>query len=111
MLPLDPSIRMVAKGAYREAEDIAFPKKGDVDRNFVRLTRSVLLECHRSNGAEGTPRVVATHDAQMIGETNRLALRARAGQGERYEFALPVRDRDQAEQGSVWRGRGTRCAC
>jgi proline dehydrogenase len=68
LLPLDPSIRLV-KGAYSEPDDVAYPKKSDVDRNFVRLTTRLLRA--RAQGGKGRP-VVATHDPGMIGEASRL---------------------------------------
>ena len=36
LLPLAPSLRLV-KGAYLEPPDIAFPRKRDVDRNYIKL--------------------------------------------------------------------------
>ena len=85
LLPLDPSIRLV-KGAYREPPDIAFPKKGDVDRNFVKLASRLLRA--RAQGAAGRP-VIATHDAHMIGEAKRLA----------YELGL---DKSDCEYGLLY---------
>jgi len=41
LLPLDPSIRLV-KGAYNEPATVAYPRKADVDQNFVRLTVMIL---------------------------------------------------------------------
>ncbi|MEX2049215.1 MAG: proline dehydrogenase family protein [Gemmatimonadota bacterium] len=69
LLGLDPSIRVV-KGAYREPADVAFPKKADVDRAFVKLTARLLRA--RAQGGSGRP-VVATHDPRMLAEASRLA--------------------------------------
>lgn len=69
LLPLDPSIRLV-KGAYREPPEVAFPKKADVDRNFVKLAGRLMRA--RAQGGSGRP-VIASHDPKMIGEANRLA--------------------------------------
>lgn len=69
LLPLDPSIRLV-KGAYHESPEVAFPRKGDVDRSFVKLASRLLRA--RAQGGEGRP-VIATHDDRMIGEAKRLA--------------------------------------
>lgn len=69
LLPLSPAIRVV-KGAYKEPPEIAFPKKADVDQNFLRLT-SFLLQA-RSAGRVGRP-VLGTHDSRMIAEANRMA--------------------------------------
>lgn len=48
----------IVKGAYDEPPEVAFQERGEVDRNFVRLTR-LLLE-------GGVPTAVATHDERMI---------------------------------------------
>jgi proline dehydrogenase len=69
LLPLDPSVRIV-KGAYLESPEVAFPGKGEVDQNFVKLTGRLLRA--RAQGGKGRP-VIASHDARMIGEANRLA--------------------------------------
>jgi proline dehydrogenase len=83
LLPLDPDIRLV-KGAYNEPPSIAFPKKSDVDRNFVKLTQTVLRA--RLGGGEGRP-VMATHDPAMIGEANRIAYELGLDKSQ-YEFAM-----------------------
>ncbi|MBI4481194.1 MAG: proline dehydrogenase family protein [Acidobacteria bacterium] len=58
------SVRL-CKGAYNEPSSLAFPRKADVDANFLRLMR-MLLESklyHR----------IATHDPRVIEETKRAA--------------------------------------
>jgi proline dehydrogenase len=65
---LRPAIRLV-KGAYREPADVAFPRKADVDQNFVHLT-GMLLRARLEGG--GRP-VIATHDPRMIVEAQRIA--------------------------------------
>jgi proline dehydrogenase len=69
LLPLHPAVRLV-KGAYREPPDVAFPRKADVDQNYIRLT-SMLMRA-RKEGRAGRP-VVGTHDSRMVGEANRMA--------------------------------------
>lgn len=83
LLPLDPAIRLV-KGAYRETPEVAFEKKGDVDRNFVKLASRLLRA--RAAGGEGRP-VIASHDPRMIGEANRLAYELSLDKS-RYEYGL-----------------------
>jgi len=83
LLPLDPDIRIV-KGAYNEPESLAFPDKTDVDRSFVTLTQTLLRA--RLNGGKGKP-VLATHDPNMIGETNRIAFELGV-EKDGYEFAM-----------------------
>jgi proline dehydrogenase len=98
LLPLDPSIRLV-KGAYNEPASVAYPKKGEVDQNFVRLTKT-LLEA-RAGGGKGRP-VIATHDPRMVGETTRLAYELSLKKGN-YEFAM-LYGIDRAQQGRLARG-------
>ena len=83
LLPLDPSIRLV-KGAYNEPESVAFPRKTDVDQNFIRLT-SMLLRA-KANGGAGRP-VLGTHDPRMIGEANRMAYELDL-EKDAHEFAM-----------------------
>lgn len=56
------TIRLV-KGAYSELPDIAFPRKEDVDANFMRLAKRLLSAEARDGGA--CPGF-ATHDMQLI---------------------------------------------
>jgi proline dehydrogenase len=83
LMPLDPDIRIV-KGAYNEPPEVAFPKKSDVDRNFVKLTQTLLRA--RLAGGSGRP-VLGTHDPNMIGEANRIAFELGLAK-DRYEFAM-----------------------
>ncbi len=54
----------LCKGAYREPRDVAFPRKIDVDRNYLHLAR-LLLE-------HGRYPAIATHDEKMIEGTKAL---------------------------------------
>jgi proline dehydrogenase len=83
LMPLQPDIRVV-KGAYNEPPEVAFPKKSDVDRNFVKLTQTLLRA--RLGGSAGRP-VFGTHDPNMIGEANRIAFELGL-EKDRYEFAM-----------------------
>ncbi len=74
----------LCKGAYKEPPDKAFPRKADVDANFVRLSRHLLDHARDLPPADGNGRfpplaAIASHDEQMI-----AAARAYAG-----ELALP----------------------
>ncbi len=51
----------LCKGAYKEPADIAFPKKADVDANYVKLMKMLLKS--------GLYHGIATHDENMIRET------------------------------------------
>jgi len=55
----------LCKGAYKEPEDVAFPRKADVDVNYVRLMQ--ILICG------GFYHAIATHDPRMIAATIRHA--------------------------------------
>jgi len=48
----------LCKGAYQEPASVAFPHKADVDANYERLARTLLVE--------GTYPALATHDERLI---------------------------------------------
>ena len=83
LLPLDPSIRVV-KGAYQEPASVAFARKSEVDRGFVRIASRLLRA--RAQGGKGRP-VIGTHDPRMIAEAGRMAVELGLAKGT-YEFAL-----------------------
>jgi proline dehydrogenase len=55
----------LCKGAYKEPANVAFPKKKDVDHNYVRLMQMLL--------PSGLYHGIATHDPAMIAATIRFA--------------------------------------
>jgi proline dehydrogenase len=60
----------LCKGAYKEPPDKAYPKKTDVDANYVKLTETLL------RAAKQTPDLypaLATHDPKMIDAAKRYA--------------------------------------
>jgi proline dehydrogenase len=62
LIPLGGGIRLV-KGAYREAADVAYPRKSDVDRNFLALAKRMI----GADAAATRFRVVfGTHDPRLI---------------------------------------------
>ena len=63
LLPIEPSIRLV-KGAYAESRRVAFPRKKDVDRNYLQLAQTLLEEVRRG----GVRAAFATHDGRLIGK-------------------------------------------
>ncbi len=69
----------LCKGAYREPVAVVFPRKADVDVNYVRLAR-ILLE-------QGAYPALATHDPNMIEQTLRFAREMGIGR-ERFEFQM-----------------------
>jgi proline dehydrogenase len=69
----------LCKGAYKEPAEVAFPRKADVDANYVRLT-GMLLDSTVYHG-------LATHDEKMI--TAAKAFAAKHGiDRSRYEFQM-----------------------
>jgi proline dehydrogenase len=68
LLALGASVRLV-KGAYKEPPEMAFPKKEDVDRNYVSLAQGML----RAHAAGRCPRAAfGTHDVGLIGRLAEL---------------------------------------
>lgn len=69
----------LCKGAYKEQPDVAFQKKVEVDRNYVRLM-NVILE-------RGTYPAIATHDEKMVNETLRT-VSSRGITPDQFEFQM-----------------------
>ena len=69
----------LCKGAYLEKPDVAFAEKGDVDRNYLDLARSLL-----SSG--GYP-AIATHDERIVNEVERYSAEKGIGP-DRFEFQM-----------------------
>jgi len=69
----------LCKGAYDEPPAVAFPRKADVDANFVRLS-GLLLDSGLYHG-------LATHDEAMIAAVKSYASRQRIGRS-RFEFQM-----------------------
>jgi proline dehydrogenase len=99
---LRPAIRLV-KGAYREPADVAFPRKADVDRNFVHLT-GMLLRARLEGG--GRP-VIATHDPRMISETQRIA-RELELPAQNYEISMLYGIQSEAQERLAREGHAVR---
>ena len=69
----------LCKGAYKESPDVAFPRKQDVDGNYVKLMRLLL--------ASGFTHAIATHDPRMIAETIRCAAEKKISKDD-FEFQM-----------------------
>lgn len=78
LLAIGCRIRL-CKGAYREPASIAFPKKEDVDRNYVRLMQLLL--------PSGIYHGIATHDPNMIRATIDFAAKQGIGK-DQFEFQM-----------------------
>ena len=74
----------LCKGAYKEAADIAFPEKKDVDANYLKLAETYLTENGKSNGAF---LALATHDEKIINWARGFTT-AHAIERTRYEFQM-----------------------
>lgn len=72
----------LCKGAYKEPPDKAFPKKADVDANYVKLMKAYL-----SDGASGAYLAIATHDEKIINEA-RDFIRMHEIPRDRFEFQM-----------------------
>jgi proline dehydrogenase len=79
LLPLSPNVRIV-KGAYLEPASVAYPKKRDVDENYLRLAELAL-------STDGYL-AIATHDPKMIDWVIELARTRHIPTRGRFEFQL-----------------------
>jgi len=69
----------LCKGAYKEPAEVAFPRKSDVDANFVRLS-CLLLDSSTFHG-------IATHDEAMIAAVKAYAAEHAIDPGH-FEFQM-----------------------
>ena len=96
LLPLKPAIRLV-KGAYAEPADVAFPKKRDVDKNFLQLSLRLLDVV-----AEGGVRAAfATHDGTLIEKIKQEAATRGIPRGEvEFQMLYGINTREQEQLAS-----------
>jgi len=83
LVPLGSAIRLV-KGAYLEPPDVAFPKKTDVDANYLKLATRLL---QADNARPGSLLHIATHDIDLQ-EKLLAVIKERKVADHRYEFAM-----------------------
>jgi proline dehydrogenase len=69
----------LCKGAYMEPPSVAYPDKKDVDANYVKCMRELMLK--------GNYPGIATHDPAMIAEAKRFATEQGIGK-DAFEFQL-----------------------
>jgi proline dehydrogenase len=69
----------LCKGAYKEPPEVAFPKKSDVDANYVKLMKMLL--------PSGIYHGIATHDPAMIEATKGFA-REQNIKRDQFEFQM-----------------------
>jgi proline dehydrogenase len=78
MIALGARVRL-CKGAYQESEDVAFPKKSDVDANYVGCMERLL--------ERGNYPGIATHDVTIIDHAKAFA-KKREVSPQRFEFQM-----------------------
>jgi proline dehydrogenase len=69
----------ICKGAYKEPPSVAYPEKKDVDANYVKCMRELMLR--------GNYPGIATHDPAMINEAKRWAKEQQIDKS-RFEFQM-----------------------
>src|SRR3990172_4941184 len=94
LLPLRPNLRIV-KGAYLEPPAIAYPKKADVDRNYLRLAERMVQEAGHT--------AIATHDERIITHMIEFTRRHSTGRN-RFEFQMLYGVRPQLQLDLVGQG-------
>ncbi len=89
----------LCKGAYKESPDIAFPKKDDVDANYLKLARTLMKS--------GVYHGLATHDEKIITELKQFA-KSENIPTNAYEFQMLHGVRRDLQQQLVREGYGLR---
>lgn len=89
----------LCKGAYNEPEEVAYPKKSDVDANYARLTRLLLTE--------GNYPGIATHDIKLIEYTKKFAAAHGIAPG-KFEFQMLYGVRRDSQTDLVRQGNNMR---
>src|SRR5918993_1928685 len=96
-------VRLV-KGAYKEPATVAYPKKADVDANYLALAKTMIgPEAH----GRGLRAVFGTHDVSLIDAIQQHA-RATSVPGTAFEFALLYGIQRSVQQQLVRDGYGLR---
>jgi proline dehydrogenase len=89
----------LCKGAYKEPADIAFPKKSEVDANYVKLMKMLMKS--------GVFHGLATHDEAIINQAKAFATRENIPRNA-FEFQMLHGIRRDLQQGLVKEGWGVR---
>jgi proline dehydrogenase len=90
----------LCKGAYAEPPDVAFPRKADVDANYVKLLHMMLSPEAR---AKGVHLAVATHDDRMVEAAIDYAQRTGVP-ANAFEFQMLYGIRRELQESLVRRG-------
>jgi proline dehydrogenase len=90
----------ICKGAYKEPVKVAYPDKKDVDANYIKCMRELMLN--------GNYPGVATHDPAMINEAKRWA-KEKGITPDRFEFQMLYGVRRDLQESLVREGWRVRC--
>ncbi len=90
----------ICKGAYKEPAKVAYPDKKDVDANYVKCMRELMLK--------GNYPGIATHDPSMINEAKRWA-KEQGITPDRFEFQMLYGVRRDLQEALVKEGWRVRC--
>jgi proline dehydrogenase len=85
----------ICKGAYKEPPSVAYPEKKDVDANYVKCMRELMLN--------GNYPAIATHDPAMINQAKRWA-KEKGIEKHRFEFQMLYGIRRDLQQSLVKEG-------
>ena len=102
----------LCKGAYQEPSDKAFPRKAEVDANFVKLAQTLLDHAQRCPPLSADGRVpplpaLATHDVKMI-EAVKAYAAEKAVPREYFEFQMLYGIRRDLQEQLAREGYGVR---
>ena len=101
LLDRKPNVRLV-KGAYLEPPDVAYPKKRDVDENYLRLAELAL-------GGDGYT-AIATHDPAIVERVEAFAASNGLPKRGRFEFQMLYGISTPLARGLLERGYRVRLA-
>ncbi len=90
----------ICKGAYKEPASVAYPEKKDVDANYIKCMRELMLN--------GNYPGIATHDPAMINEAKRWA-KEQGIANDRFEFQMLYGIRRDLQESLVKEGYRMRC--
>lgn len=90
----------LCKGAYKEPATIAFPKKEEVDANYIKLMRQFMAADNRARGAYLQ---IATHDQKMI-DAALQTVKADNIPADQFEFQMLYGIRAATQQALVQQG-------
>ncbi len=99
MVSLRARVR-ICKGAYKEPVKVAYPDKKDVDANYIKCMRELMLH--------GNYPGIATHDPAMINEAKRWA-KEKNITPDRFEFQMLYGVRRDLQEALVKEGWRVRC--